>query len=70
MADQWGLQDLGNRELRYDGVKGMFQLITISYVKMHCDMNHKLYPFDTQRCDFKMRTDEDIHNQENLPCIA
>ena len=64
MADQWGLQDLGNRELRYDVENGMFQLITISYVKMHCEMNHEMYPFDEQHCNFQMRTYEDISNQE------
>ena len=31
---------------------------------MHCEMNHELYPFDTQKCNFEMRTDEAIEYQE------
>ena len=33
-------------------------------------MNHKLYPFDTQRCDFRMRSDEDIHNLVNCQAVS
>ena len=52
MADQDAPGTDGNRDLRYDVLSGIFQLRTTSYARIRCDMDFKLYPFDTQKCLF------------------
>ena len=42
----------GRRELRYDAQSGSFYLFTVSYAKMRCEMEFRLYPFDAQECEF------------------
>ena len=34
----------------------MFEFVYRSYVKIECDMDFTLYPFDTQDCAFAMKS--------------
>ena len=34
----------------------MFEFVYRSYVKIDCDMDYALYPFDTQDCAFAMKS--------------
>ena len=47
----------------YDVADGTFLLKTFSYVKTRCPMNFRLYPFDTQTCEFKMSTKKFMSQQ-------
>ena len=55
LADQTQPEEEGNRALMYDIADGTFLLKTFSTVKIRCEMNFRLYPFDTQACEFKMQ---------------
>ena len=50
----------------YDVADGTFLLKTFSYVKTRCPMNFRLYPFDTQICEFKMSTKKFMSQQEQI----
>ena len=52
LADQDAPATDGKRSLRYDVQTGSFLLTTTSYARVRCDMNFRLYPFDTQECRF------------------
>ena len=34
----------------------MFEFVYRSYIKIECDMDFTLYPFDTQDCAFAMKS--------------
>ena len=50
----------------YDVADGTFLLKTFSYVKTRCPMNFRLYPFDTQTCEFKMSTKKFMSQQVQI----
>ena len=54
----------GNAALRYDIDIGLFLLIANFHVKIHCDMDFEVYPFDRQRCKFAMHTEKNTTYQE------
>ena len=54
--------------LRYDVGDGTFQLSTASYVKLLCDMQFWMYPFDIQPCMVRMRTAKDMSRQVLNTC--
>ena len=60
---------IGNAELEYDIQTGIFVLIAKSHVAIHCAMDFKLYPLDTQRCKFSMLTKKNITYQEKQ-CVV
>ena len=45
-----------NHDLKYNMKDGKFELWTSTYAKISCQMDYSLYPFDTQECQFKMRS--------------
>ena len=49
--------------LSYDLAGGTFTLTTRSHIKISCQMDFLLYPFDTQICKFQMRPDKDSRYQ-------
>ena len=49
--------------LTYDVADGTFTLTARSYIKISCEMDFLLYPFDTQICKFWMRPDKDNRYQ-------
>ena len=64
--DQIQPESAGDRSLMYDVADGTFLLKTFSYVKTRCPMNFRLYPFDTQICEFKMSTKKFMSQQEQI----
>ena len=56
MSDQGAPSEKGKTNLRYYVREGLFDLWTESYANINCDMDFALYPFDTQRCDFKLQS--------------
>ena len=63
MAGERNPDAIGKPVLRYDVAKGTFQMTIMSLVKIPCEMDFQLYPFDTQTCPFRMRTSKDISQQ-------
>ena len=47
-------------EMKYDIESGTFTVVTNNYVKMACDMEFALYPFDTQECSLVMMSDQGV----------
>ena len=56
LSDQGAPSEKGKTNLRYYVMEGLFDLWTESYANINCDMDFALYPFDTQRCDFKLQS--------------
>ena len=65
LADQDEHAGQGDRQLRYYVSNGMFYLISKSYAKVHCDMDFKMYPFDTQKCNFVVVATRSLNYQES-----
>ena len=55
----------GNRLLWYDVTNGGFKLAMFSYANIYCSMDFSLYPFDTQKCNFKMMGGKSANNLVN-----
>ena len=53
----------GKNLLRYDGEVGIFQLLSVVYAIINCPMEFRLYPFDTQTCQFVVSTEKNIDHQ-------
>ena len=66
LADQRLPETAGDRSLMYDIADGSFLLKTFSTVKIRCDMNFRLYPFDTQICEYKMQLKKFIDQQVEI----
>ena len=56
LNEQNAPSERGKTNLRYILEDGMFDLWTESYVNINCDMDFSLYPFDTQKCDFILKS--------------
>ena len=69
LADQRKPETAGKRALMYNITDGTFLLKTKSYVKTRCDMNFRLYPFDTQTCMFRMTPAKYISQQVQAPMM-
>ena len=56
LNEQNAPSEKGKTNLRYILEEGVFDLWTESYGNINCDMDFSLYPFDTQKCDFILRS--------------
>merc|ERR1712117_882769 len=56
LNEQNAPSEKGKTNLRYILEEGVFDLWTESYGNTNCDMDFSLYPFDTQKCDFILRS--------------
>ena len=54
----------GYRQLFYDVRNGKFDMWTVSFAKINCNMDFGSYPFDIQNCEFIMYLAKNSSYQE------
>ena len=48
-----------HRSLYYNVSTGFFSLYMVSHAEVQCEMDFTYYPFDTQKCEFRMSSTAD-----------
>ena len=51
-----------HRALYYSVESGRFSLYIVSHAEVKCEMDFDFYPFDTQKCQFRMSSTADLEH--------